>query len=43
VKKRILLAVAAALVLLGSLSAPTLVRADGTPDPSCPTKTLCKP
>jgi len=43
VKKRILLAVAAAVILLGSLSAPVLVRADGTPDPNCPTKTLCKP
>ena len=42
-KRKMLLVLAAAIMLLGTLSTPTIVRADGTPDPNCPTAKMCKP
>ena len=41
-KKRMLTLIAA-LILLGSLSAPVIAKADGTPDPNCPKGLMCKP
>jgi len=41
--KKILLILANTLLLAGALSIPTILKADGTPNPSCPTKTICKP
>lgn len=38
-----LLTLIAALVLLGSLSAPIIARADGFPNPNCTPGTMCKP
>jgi uncharacterized lipoprotein YajG len=43
VKKKILLILVNTLLLVGALSMPTTLKADGTPNPSCPTKDLCKP
>jgi hypothetical protein len=42
-KNRIILILAAAVMLLGSLSIPTIVRADGNPNPNCNPGQFCKP
>jgi len=39
--KTILLILANTLLLAAVLSIPTVLKADGTPNPSCPTKTIC--
>jgi hypothetical protein len=41
--KRILLVVAAALMLLNTLVIPAVVHADGTPTTNCGGNTICKP
>ena len=43
-KRKMLLVLAAAIMLSGTLSTPTIVRADGDPGPNCsPNGSLCKP
>jgi hypothetical protein len=41
-KKRMLTLIAA-LILLGSLSAPVIAKADGGPNPNCTGGQMCKP
>ncbi|HMH02192.1 MAG TPA: hypothetical protein VK555_12295 [Terriglobales bacterium] len=41
--KKILLILINTLLLAGALSMPTILKADGDPQPSCPPHQLCKP
>ena len=41
--KKFLLILVNTLLLVGALSMPTILKADGDPKPGCPPNQMCKP